>query len=303
MRWYEDRFVGIVPSEVICTAPNGFHERERRQLAAVRDRLEAMPGVSRTLSIADLWADGVPALLLPTLAKSGVLPAGMLSNDGSTARVMVFRGDLGTTAWRAFAAAVASLAKEHDALSIRLAGMNMVGTEQVLRMTDDLVGSFLGSFGLILLLVWLQTRRLGLALVGMLSCLLPMLVLLAAMAWVDIALRPLTVIAFCVALGLMIDDAIHLLARWQEERRLGYRADEAMHRVLATAGKPVVVTTLLLLVGFATILGSGFRGTATFGLLVVVALVGALLAALFPMPALLRVLGRRQDAARPKASA
>ncbi|MBL8754519.1 MAG: MMPL family transporter [Planctomycetes bacterium] len=303
MRWYEERFVGIVPSEVIVATRSGFQAREREQLTALRARLEALPGVSRTLSVADLWADGVPALLLPTLAKSGVLPAGMLSADGRTARVMVFRPDLGSSAYRAFAATVAALAAEHDALAVRLAGMNMVGTEQVLRMTDDLVGSFVGSFVLILLLVWVQTRHLGLALVGMLSCLLPMLVLFAAMAWADIALRPLTVIAFCVALGLMIDDAIHLLARWQEERRLGHAADVAAHTVVATAGKPVVVTTLLLLVGFATILGSGFRGTATFGLLVVVALLGALAASMFPMPALLRVLGRRQDAAPPKASA
>jgi hypothetical protein len=47
---------------------------------------------------------------------------------------------------------------------------------------------------------------------------------------------------------------------------------------------------------FATILGSGFRGTATFGFLVVVSLVGALLAAMGPLPALLRWLAARQDA-------
>ncbi len=298
MRWYEERFVGIVPSEVIVTTKAGFGDAERDQLAQLRQRLEALPGVSRTLSIADLLADGLPPLLLPALARSGLLPTGMLSDDGRTARVMVFRGDFGTTAFRAFAGSIAALATEHPAFTVRLAGMNLVGTEQVLRMTDDLVWSFVGSFGLIFLLVWLQCRSLGLALLGMLSCLLPMLVLLSLMAWLEIALRPLTVIAFCVALGLMIDDAIHLLARWQEERRQGRLAGDAAHTVVVTAGKPVVVTTLLLLVGFATILGSGFRGTATFGFLVVVALLGALFAALGPLPALLRGLAASKDGGR-----
>ena len=41
-----------------------------------------------------------------------------------------------------------------------------------------------------------------------------------------------------------------------------------MRNTLATAGRPVVITTLVLLVGFVTILGSGFKGTFTFGLLV-----------------------------------
>lgn len=303
MRWYEQRFVGIIPSEVIVEAAGGFGADARAQLATLRDRLEREDGVSRTLSIADLFADGLPPLLAPALAASGALPAGMLSANGERARMIVFRGDLGTRAWQRFAAAIPAHAADLPALRVRLAGMQMVGTEQVLRMTSDLVWSFAGSIALIFLLVWVQCRNVALALVGMASCLLPMLALLAWMAAFGITLRPLTVITFCIALGLMIDDAIHLLARWQEERRRGARAADAVRATLATAGRPIVVTTLLLLVGFLTILGSEFRGTAVFGLLVVVSLLGALLAALVPLPALLAVLGAREDRRADRAAA
>jgi uncharacterized protein len=299
LRWYEERFVGVVPSEVIVEAPGGFGTRERDQLATLRERLEAEPGVSRTLSIADLLADGLAPLLVPVLAASGLLPAGMISSNGRQARMLVFRGDLGTVAWRRFAASIAGHAADLPDLRVRLAGMQMVGTEQVLRMTSDLVWSFAGSIVLILLLVWLQCRDLWLAGIAMLSCLLPMLAVVALMAATDITLRPLTVIAFCVALGLMIDDAIHMVARWQEERRAGADSKTAVHATITTAGRPVVITTLLLLVGFATILGSEFRGTFLFGFLVVVSLVGAVVAALVPLPALLQVLGARQDTRGP----
>lgn len=299
MRWYEERFVGIIPSEVLVATESGFRERERQQLATLRQRLESEAGVSRTLSIADLFRDGLRPFLVPALLQSGLLPAGLLSADSTVARMLVFRPDLGTTAWQRFAAAIPHHAADLPDLRVRLAGMQMVGTAQVLGMTSDLVWSFVGSMVLILFLVWVQCRDVRLALVAMLSCLLPMLCVLALMAATGITLRPLTVIAFCVALGLMIDDAIHLIARWQEERRRGADATEAVHAMLATAGRPVVVTTLLLLVGFATILGSEFRGTFTFGLLVVVSLVGALLAALVPLPAWLRVLGARQDGGGP----
>jgi predicted RND superfamily exporter protein len=200
---------------------------------------------------------------------------------------MVFRGDLGTIAWNRFAEAVGRLAVAAPDLKVTLAGMQRVGTAQVERMTSELAWSFASSFVLIFVLVWLQCRSVPLATVAMVSCLLPMMAVLALMFWLDITLRPLTVIAFCVAFGLMIDDAIHLVARWQEERRAGRVGADAVREMLGTAGRPVVVTTLLLLVGFLTILGSEFRGTWTFGFLVVVSLVGALVAALVLVPALL----------------
>ena len=287
LRFYEERFVGIVPAEVVVETERGFGVPERAQLAALCAAIEQAAGVSRTLSVADLFADGLSPLLVGPLAASGLLPAGLLSRDGRTARVLVFRGDLGTVAWNDFTAQVATLAAAAPELQVRLAGMQRVGTAQVQRMTDELAWSFASSFVLIFLLVWLQCRSVPLAGVAMVSCLLPMLCVLALMAGLGITLRPLTVIAFCIALGLMIDDAIHLVARWQEERRADRTAAETVRVTLATAGRPVVVTTLLLLVGFLTILGSEFRGTWTFGFLVVVSLVLALVAALVLVPALL----------------
>ena len=300
LRFFEDRFVGIVPAEIVVETERGFGEREREQLAQFVRDLEGVPGVSRTLSIADLLADGLSPMLLGALQTTDLLPAGMLGDDGKRARILVFRGDLGTQSWRRFAAAVEQHSQQLDGMTARLAGLQMVGTAQILSMTADLRNSFLGSVFVIFVLVWLQCRRFGLAVVAMFSCLVPMLFVLGMMVWFEINLRPLTVISFCVALGLMVDDTIHMATRWREERRAGVGPDESVQRTLATAGRPVVITTLILLVGFGTILGSGFRGTHTFGLLVDLSLLGALLSALILLPAMLRIL--RRDAAPGRAS-
>jgi len=296
LAFYEQRFVGVVPAEVLVEAPDGFTREARRELDTYVTRLEQVEGVSRTLSIADLYRDGLSPLMLMTLAASGVLPSGMLDDGGKTARLLVFRPDLGTKAYQRFADAVAELGEGLQAISPRLAGLQMVGTAQVLSMTEDLRLSFLGSVLVIFVLVWLSCRRVTLATVSMLACLVPMLAVVGVMVTFGITLRPLTVISFCVALGLMVDDTIHLAARWREERLLGLDRDEAVQRTLSTAGRPVVITTLVLLVGFVTILGSGFKGTFTFGLLVNLSLLGALISALVLLPALLRVLGRRDPA-------
>lgn len=294
MHWYQDHFVGIVPAEILVERRGGFGGADAlRELAALRTRIEAVPSVDRTLSLADLHADGVPPLLLRGLAATGGLPAGLADADLDTARILAFRGDLGTRAYRTFLAAVEGCAAEFPDLRVRVVGTQRIGTEQVVRMTNDLAGSFFGSLLVILGLVWLQCRDLRLAFVVMASCLVPLVAVLGGMAAVGATLRPLLVIAFCIALGLLIDDAIHLAARWQEERRKGLRGGDAVHAMLTTAGRPVVTTTVLLLVGFATILSSEFRGTFAFGALVAIALIGAFVSALVLLPALLRITERR----------
>ncbi len=290
LRFYEERFVGVVPAEVVVEAPGGWTDRARDELLGYTEALEQVEGVSRTLSVADLFRDGLPPTVVSALAAARLLPSGLLAEGGETARVIVFRPDLGTQAYHRFAAAVQDLGAELEAIRPRLAGLQMVGTAQVLSMTDDLRWSFVGSVFVIFLLVWSHCRDARLAGVAMLSCLVPMLVVVGVMVASGITLRPLTVISFCVALGLMVDDTIHLAARWREERQAGAGPDEAVQRTLATAGRPVVITTLVLLVGFVTILGSGFKGTFTFGLLVDLSLLGALVSALLLLPSLLRLL-------------
>ena len=294
LRFYEERFVGIVPGEVLVEVDRGFGATERAELATLIERLERLDGVTRSFSIADLFADGVSPLMLGVLRTAEVLPAGLISKGGKQARILVFRGDLGTRAWQSFAASVQRESADLKSLDCRLAGLQMVGTAQVLSMTGDLRNSFLGSIFVIFGLVWLQCRRFQLAAVAMFACIVPMVCVLAVMALCNITLRPLTVISFCVALGLMIDDTIHLASRWREERQDGHDRDESVQRALATAGRPVVITTLMLLVGFVTILGSGFRGTHTFGLLVDLSLLAAVGSALVLLPSLLRVLGPKQ---------
>ena len=149
----------------------------------------------------------------------------------------------------------------------------MVGTAQVLSMTDDLRNSFLGSVLVIFVLVWLPPPR---AAWRWRDAVVPRAdaAVLGVMVALGITLRPLTVISFCVALGLMIDDTIHLTARFREERAPASTPTRPCSARSTRPGRPVVITTLVLLVGFVTILGSGFRGTFTFGLLVDLSLLG-----------------------------
>ena len=120
MNFYEQRFVGIMPAEIVVDAPNGFDAEERDRAGDVRAALEEQePGVARTLSIADLYADGCRAAAIGVLRASGRAAGRAARADGRRARVLVFRGDLGTAAWQRFAAAVERSSAEASTRSSR----------------------------------------------------------------------------------------------------------------------------------------------------------------------------------------
>lgn len=84
---------------------------------------------------------------------------------------------------------------------------------------------------------------------------------------------------------------------YRSARLSGRTLDDAIRRTLATAGRAMVLTTALLVVGYFVLLFSAFLGTAHVGLLTICILLMALFGDLVVLPSLLLVDARRQAAA------
>jgi hypothetical protein len=288
-RAYAERFVSFLPGEVLVTSPTGFaYSDEQAALARLVTWLEVQPHVDRSLSLLDLQSDGVPLLMLSLASQWLDLPARLLSRDGKTARVLLFERDVGSRARRAFAAALAAYAPSVAPLQVQLAGAGVVATRLVDELMHDMIASFQGSLLAIWLVIGLALRSVRDGFLAVLPNLLAFAVTLAVMALCGIPLRPVAVISFCIGFGLAVDNTTHMLARYRAARATGLTPDAAIADAVLVAGQPVIVTTLLLLVGFSTILWSLFRGTFDFGVLVLTMLSSALLAALLGLPSLLR---------------
>jgi predicted RND superfamily exporter protein len=85
-----------------------------------------------------------------------------------------------------------------------------------------------------------------------------------------------------MCLGIVVDDTVHFLTRYQKERKAGLNNSQAIHQVLDKSGAPIIITSLLLAAGFLLLGSSSFKlnsdmGTAT-GLIILVALCFDLLA-------------------------
>jgi predicted RND superfamily exporter protein len=115
---------------------------------------------------------------------------------------------------------------------------------------------------------------------------LPMVVTGGAMGWLGIPLSFSSVTIFSVALGIAVDTTIHYLARLRLEVAVDHDHTKAMYRALRGAGRPMIFATILLVLGFGSILTSNFKFTFNFGLLGGIAIITALLGDLFVAPSL-----------------
>jgi predicted RND superfamily exporter protein len=220
----------------------------------------------------------------------------LMSLDRSRGRIQMHTVDPGGRAFERLATELqlrVQEALEGLPVELRMTGTPYVAYRGINHLTTDLRNSLLLAFGLIALILGMlfgSLRILGLALVPNALPLLGGYALMGLTGWI---LDPMPAVLFTVALAIAVDDTIHLLVRYREERRLGVGLDEAIRDSVLHTGRAVVVTSIILMGGFFVDSFASFPANAIFGRLGVAVIFVALLCDLFVLPALLVRFGRR----------
>lgn len=143
------------------------------------------------------------------------------------------------------------------------------------------------ALGVIGIVIFLALRDLPLAVVSMVPNLVPTVMVFGVMGWAGIPLDAGTVIVGSLSLGVAVDDTVHLVSRFHEDMRGGADPVQSLEGALAAVIHPIVLTTVVLVVGFGLIGLSGFVLTRNLGLLLAGVASVCLLADLILLPALL----------------
>ena len=155
---------------------------------------------------------------------------------------------------------------------------------------DRLLESQIRSFGLAFLaigpVIALLLRSARYAALSLVPNLGPIVLSLGVMSLFDIALDPATVMIAGIALGIAVDDTIHLLESYLARRRAGAGVGAAIDGSLQTVGRAMIRTSVIATVGFLVLCFSEFLPLLYFGLFTAVAMLAALAAALVVLPAL-----------------
>lgn len=305
-----ERLVGAVPIYLILTGPGEGAFREPVNLQALerlQHLVDAVPGVSATLSVVDLLAvlnraverDAPEAERLPTTRSEiadllFLIPKNKLrrfaNTNHSRVNLLVRTAESGSAAVAALrrrledAIAGAALPRELEAI---ITGNTIVFTQA----SDGIAGNQLIAMALtastILILVTISFRSLPIGLIAMAPNVAPVVLFfgLLGIGLADLSL-PTSLIG-SVALGIAIDDTAHFIVNYRRIRDNGVASAAAAAACLRELGPPIVTTSLMLTSGYLVLMLSGFATLRQFGWLSALTIQICLWGDLFMLPALL----------------
>jgi predicted RND superfamily exporter protein len=154
-------------------------------------------------------------------------------------------------------------------------------------MVSNMTQGFVFSIIVICLLTFLLHRSWRMVLVFILPNVIPLIIIGGIMGFAGIELKAATSLVFSIAFGIATDDTIHFISRLKIELDYGKSLLYAFKRTYFETGKPIVLTTFILLGGFMSLMTSNFQSTFYFGFLICITVVIAVLADLFLLPVLL----------------
>ena len=188
---------------------------------------------------------------------------------------------------------------EHYAASVFGPDIRAEATGEVVLYVDmekELVHGQIKGFGIAIVIIILAVialfRSVRVGLFSIYPNIAPILMTLGLMGVVGIPINLATCMLPSIAIGIAVDDTIHLLSRFRSEyKKRGWEdLPGAIREALATTGRAMVVTSVVLFCGFLVLVFSQFQPNMHFGILTAFTMIWALAADLLTVPALLVLL-------------
>lgn len=301
---------GTVPIYVMIGGPEEgtFREPEHlRRIERLQSQLEALPGVRQVLSSVDFVKlatsamqgkpqneGSIPDTRAAVAEATFLLPKSQLrrftTSNHSRVNLIVRTGRAGSAAIRGLEADIRATLREADLPETFTAHVS--GNAVLLnRSADGIARNQATQVGFaalaIFALIWGTFRSVRVALIAMAPNIAPVLIFFGMLGTGIAPLSLPTSLIGSIALGIAIDDTMHFLVAYQAQKALGRDASQAARHCIRNVGRPIVLTSIMLVVGFSMILISGFATLQEFGILTAFTMAVCLITDLLLLPALL----------------
>lgn len=315
IKFFEKEFGGIMPLEIFIDTKKekGVMKLSTlKKMDELNETLETFPELSKPISAVNLvkyskqaYYKGNPKYYqLPTsqeqsyifsYTKNSNSDAGMLNtfvdSTGRYARITTFMKDIGTDKMDVIQQRLkAVIAKEFPAekYSVSITGKALV----FIKGTNYLINNLVFSLSLAILLIALfmawMFRSPQMILISLIPNILPLLITAGLMGFLDIPIKPSTILVFSIAFGISVDDTIHFLAKYRQELMSNkWKIKPSVYAALRETGVSMFYTSIVLFFGFLVFTLSSFGGTIALGGLVSVTLLLAMVSNLLLLPSLL----------------
>tara|TARA_Y100001933_G_scaffold157410_1_gene155780 strand:- start:399 stop:2870 length:2472 start_codon:yes stop_codon:yes gene_type:complete len=274
------------------------------RVLAMHRFLDERPEVGKVLSVASLdlvareLTDGEPLSSAEIAGVLGALPEGLRRDliapyaDPASGQMRLSGRIIESGPYFDRAALVAEI-EAFATDELRFAPEDVVVTGVMVmfdNMLEQLLSSQVDTLQYVLLAALLMflvlLRSLTYALLGVVPNILAAAAVIAVMGYTGITLDMMTITIAAISVGIGVDDAIHYLHRFREERAEQGDVRLAVAWTHATIGRAMYYTSITIIVGFSVLVLSNFVPTQMFGLLTAVAMLLALIANLLLLPSL-----------------
>ncbi|RLT92410.1 MAG: hypothetical protein D9N11_16255, partial [Ketobacter sp.] len=149
----------------------------------------------------------------------------------------------------------------------------------------------------LIMIILLGNLKLGL--ISMFPNILPIAMVIALMQLNGVPFDMFTILIGSIAIGLCVDDTVHFMHHFGRFRERGYATKEAIGRTLHTAGRAMLVTSIVLCSGFMVLTLSQLNNFTHFGIYSSLCILLALLADFLLAPALMTLLNPVRQSGAP----
>ncbi len=289
---------GSLLAYVMITWPEdrGFTDRELAKLTAeVQATLRDVPGFTAPFSVYNVLA-GIPGRSLsdrysefrraPSAMRQKLLNPAQRSlvistrvpNDGAAALI-----ERVETVERR----LQQISRKHAGYRLTVTGTAVAAARNMNAIIVDLARSLGLASVMIFVVLTIAFRSLKIGMVSVIPNALPLLVTASGLSMLGFPLQITSALTFSMCLGLAVDDTIHVITGFRSLRKTGRSAGDSVRTAIRHVGPALVITTLILLAGFAAMEWTPMPGIRMFASLSCLTLLTALLGDLVLLPAML----------------
>jgi predicted RND superfamily exporter protein len=210
--------------------------------------------------------------------------------DGSAGRLTGRMADVGSIRAGQLNADLQRFLRTHldsTVLRTRLTGSANLIDKNNESLTLNMITGMSIDIVMVTLIVLALFRSLRMTIIVLIPNLVPILIVAGVMGACGVDMEVGTSIIFTIAFGIAVDDTIHFISKLRLTLSHEPNLFKAVKRTYLLAGKAVIVTSLILVGGFATLLFSSFDGTFYVGLLIGLTLLFGVVAELTLLPLLI----------------
>jgi predicted RND superfamily exporter protein len=139
----------------------------------------------------------------------------------------------------------------------------------------------------VMMIILLGNVKLGL--MSMVPNLAPIVMTLGLMGWMGIPLDAFTLLIGSIAIGLVVDDTIHIMDKFKAYYDQDGDVSRAVSQTLKTTGRAILATSIVLSCGFLIYICSSMKNLVYFGTLTTFTILAALVADVVLLPALMKI--------------